>query len=128
MKTRSHLTRIALATALVAALAACSDTTQQQAQEAADKAAAATRQAAADTQAAAQKAAEATTQAAQTAGDAMSATADQAAVAELTWNLNTERNLPVASGVYVYQIEVDGVGTKVDRIAVFIEEERLDNF
>jgi hypothetical protein len=55
-------------------------------------------------------------------------TADQAAVAELTWNLNTEHNLPVASGVYIYQVEVEGVGTKVDRIAVFIEEERLDNF
>lgn len=55
-------------------------------------------------------------------------TSDQMANAEIQWNLNTDRNLPVASGVYIYRIEVDGVGAKTDRIAVFIEKERLDNF
>jgi hypothetical protein len=55
-------------------------------------------------------------------------TPDEQAVATIEWNLNTERNLPVASGVYIYRLEVDGVGTKTDRIAVFIEQERLDNF
>jgi len=29
---------------------------------------------------------------------------------------------------YVYRIDVAGVGGKTDRIAVFIEKERLDNF
>ena len=55
-------------------------------------------------------------------------TSDQMANAEIQWNLNTDRNLPVASGVYIYRIEVEGVGAKTDRLAVFIEKERLDNF
>ena len=55
-------------------------------------------------------------------------TADQMANAEIAWNLNTERNLPIASGIYIYHVDVEGVGSKTDRIAVFIEKERLDNF
>ena len=55
-------------------------------------------------------------------------TADEMAQATLSWDLSTERNLPVASGVYIYRLDVDGVGSKTDRIAVFIEQERLDNF
>lgn len=55
-------------------------------------------------------------------------TADQQANAEIVWNLNTDRNLPVASGVYIYRVDVEGVGSKTDRLAVFIEKERLDNY
>jgi hypothetical protein len=55
-------------------------------------------------------------------------TADEAAIATLNWDLNTERNLPVASGIYVWRLDVEGVGSKTDRLAVFVEEERLDNF
>jgi hypothetical protein len=55
-------------------------------------------------------------------------TADEAAIATLNWDLNTERNLPVASGIYIWRLEVEGVGSKTDRLAVFVEEERLDNF
>ena len=55
-------------------------------------------------------------------------TADEASVATMTWDLNTERNLPVASGIYIWRLDVDGVGSKTDRLAVFTEEERLDNF
>ncbi len=55
-------------------------------------------------------------------------TADEQAVATINWDLNTDRNLPVASGVYIYRVDVDGVGTKTDRLAVFVEQERLDNF
>jgi hypothetical protein len=55
-------------------------------------------------------------------------TADEASVATLTWDLNTERNLPVASGIYIWRLDVDGVGSKTDRLAIFTEEERLDNF
>ncbi|HET9952117.1 MAG TPA: hypothetical protein VFS09_10020 [Candidatus Eisenbacteria bacterium] len=55
-------------------------------------------------------------------------TPDEQAVATINWDLNTDRNLPVASGVYVYRVDVDGVGSKTDRLAVFIEQERLDNF
>ena len=55
-------------------------------------------------------------------------TPDEQAVATINWDLNTDRNLPVASGVYIYRVDVDGVGTKTDRLAVFVEQERLDNF
>jgi hypothetical protein len=55
-------------------------------------------------------------------------TPDEQAVATLQWDLNTDSNLPVASGIYLYRLDVDGVGSKTDRIAVFIEQERLDNF
>ena len=40
----------------------------------------------------------------------------------------TREGLPVASGIYVVRIDVEGVGSKTDRVAVFIEQERLDNF
>jgi len=55
-------------------------------------------------------------------------TPDEQAVATINWDLNTDRSLPVASGVYIYRVDVDGVGTKTDRLAVFVEQERLDNF
>ena len=55
-------------------------------------------------------------------------TADEMSVATLTWDLNTERNLPVASGLYIWRLDVEGVGSKTDRVAIFVEEERLDNF
>ncbi len=46
----------------------------------------------------------------------------------LQWNLENENRLPVASGVYVYTVEVPGAGTHTGRVAVFIEKERLQNF
>ena len=55
-------------------------------------------------------------------------TADEASRAEIIWDLNSDNRLPVGSGVYIYRVEVEGVGSKTDRIAVFIEKERLDNF
>ncbi len=55
-------------------------------------------------------------------------TADAMARAEIVWNLNTENNLPVASGVYIYRVDVQGAGSKTDRLAVFVERERLDNY
>jgi len=48
--------------------------------------------------------------------------------AEIIWDLNTDNRLPVGSGIYIYRVEAEGVGAKTDRIAVFIEKERLDNF
>jgi hypothetical protein len=55
-------------------------------------------------------------------------TADQMAEAEIRWDLNTDRALPVGSGLYIYRVDVDGVGSKTDRMAIFIEKERLDNY
>jgi hypothetical protein len=51
----------------------------------------------------------------------------------LEWNLLTDRQLPVASGVYIYHIEGKdaagkSVGTVTGRVAVFIEKERLNTF
>ena len=53
---------------------------------------------------------------------------DDMSKAEIVWDLNTDNRLPVGSGVYIYRIDVQGVGSKTDRLAVFIEKERLDNF
>lgn len=56
-------------------------------------------------------------------------TADDMARAEISWDLTTDRRLPVASGVYIYRVDVEGFKeSKTDRLAVFIERERLDNF
>ena len=36
--------------------------------------------------------------------------------------------LPVGSGVYIYQVEAPGVGQTSGRMIVFMEKERLNNF
>jgi hypothetical protein len=56
------------------------------------------------------------------------ASGDDMSSAQITWDLNTNRNLPVASGIYIARIDVDGVGSKTLRVAIFVEQERLDNF
>ena len=45
----------------------------------------------------------------------------------LSWDLLTENRLPVASGVYIYHIEVPGAGSTVGRMVVFMEKERLNS-
>lgn len=37
---------------------------------------------------------------------------------DVFWNLRTEENIEVAYGVYVYVVEVPGVGTKIDKFAL----------
>jgi hypothetical protein len=44
------------------------------------------------------------------------------------WDLRNEGNVPVASGMYIAFIEVDGVGEKILKLAVFMPEERLEFF
>jgi len=53
---------------------------------------------------------------------------DDMSKAEIVWDLNTDNRLPVGSGIYIYRVDVAGVGGKTGRLAVFIEKERLDNF
>jgi len=53
---------------------------------------------------------------------------DDMTTSQVTWDLNTENRLPVASGIYIARIEVAGVGDTTLRVAVFVEQERLDNF
>ena len=45
-----------------------------------------------------------------------------------TWDVLTENQLPVGSGVYIYQIDAPGVGQTHGRMIVFMEKERLNNF
>ena len=47
---------------------------------------------------------------------------------QINWDLNTENRLPVESGIYIARIEVAGIGATTLRVAVFVEQERLDNF
>ena len=53
---------------------------------------------------------------------------DDMSSSQITWDLNTDNGIPVASGVYIARIEVPGIGATTLRVAVFIEQERLDNF
>jgi hypothetical protein len=46
----------------------------------------------------------------------------------LEWNLLTDNELPVASGVYIFHVEAPGVGSTFGRMVVFMEKERLNNF
>ena len=42
------------------------------------------------------------------------------------WDLRNQRDVPVASGMYLVYIEIDGVGGKALKLAIFQPEERLD--
>ncbi len=44
------------------------------------------------------------------------------------WNLQNESDLPVASGIYIYHIEIPNVGEKTGKMAIFMPQERLDTF
>lgn len=46
----------------------------------------------------------------------------------LRWDLENEYQLPVASGIYVYHVDVPNVGTKIGKLAVFSPNERLDTY
>jgi len=46
----------------------------------------------------------------------------------LQWDLKNEYQLPVASGIYVYHVEVPGLGNKVGKMAIFAPNERLDTY
>jgi hypothetical protein len=43
----------------------------------------------------------------------------------LEWDVKTTNNLPVASGIYIYYIEAEGLGSKTGKMAIFTEKERL---
>jgi hypothetical protein len=46
----------------------------------------------------------------------------------MKWDLKNHNELPVASGIYVFHVEIPGVGEKVGKIAVFSPNERLDTY
>ena len=45
----------------------------------------------------------------------------------LQWDVSNENRLPVASGIYIYQIDVPNAGSTTGRLVVFMEKERLQN-
>ncbi len=53
---------------------------------------------------------------------------DDASTAIATWNVQTQENLPVASGIYIYVVDAPGFGTKIGKMAVFTEDEVLEVF
>jgi hypothetical protein len=46
----------------------------------------------------------------------------------LTWDLQTENQLPIGSGVYIFHVDAPGVGQHTGRVVVFVEKERLNSF
>lgn len=51
-----------------------------------------------------------------------------ASTSVLEWDLQTQNALPVGSGVYIFHVEVPGVGDYTGRVVVFMEKERLNSF
>ena len=50
---------------------------------------------------------------------------DDASTSIASWDLLTERRLPVASGIYIYVVDAPGFGQKIGKIAVLVESEVL---
>ncbi len=46
----------------------------------------------------------------------------------LEWDLETENQIPVGSGVYIFHVDAPGAGTTTGKFIVFMEKERLNNF
>jgi hypothetical protein len=46
----------------------------------------------------------------------------------VTWDLFTENQLPIGSGVYIFHVDAPGVGQYTGRVVVFMEKERLNSF
>jgi hypothetical protein len=46
----------------------------------------------------------------------------------MQYDLKNEYELPIASGIYVYHVNVKGIGTKVGKLAIFAPNERLDTY
>jgi hypothetical protein len=47
---------------------------------------------------------------------------------EYIWDLKTDQGLWVASGIYVWLIEAEGLGSRFGKMAIFTEVEQLNNF
>ena len=45
-----------------------------------------------------------------------------------TWNMMNANGYPIASGVYIVHIKVDGVGEKIMKLAIVTEEEFIDTY
>jgi hypothetical protein len=62
------------------------------------------------------------------AGDLIRTLQKNDATSQISWDLLTDRGLPVGSGIYLFHVDAPGVGTKVGKVAIFLEKERLNTF
>ncbi len=46
----------------------------------------------------------------------------------LQWDMKNEYELPVASGIYIFHVDAEGIGEKIGKIAIFTPNERLDTW
>ncbi|MFQ5454094.1 MAG: hypothetical protein ACE5D6_07895, partial [Candidatus Zixiibacteriota bacterium] len=53
---------------------------------------------------------------------------DDATTSTAEWDVQTENQLPIASGIYIYIVEAPGFGEKVGKMAIFTEVEVLKRF
>ncbi len=44
------------------------------------------------------------------------------------WNLMNEKDIPIASGFYIYHVDAPGIGSTFGKMAIFLEKERLNTF
>lgn len=44
------------------------------------------------------------------------------------WDVQNFEGIPIASGIYIYVVDAPGYGQKTGKVAVFTEEEQLDNY
>jgi hypothetical protein len=47
---------------------------------------------------------------------------------QISWDLLTDKGLPVASGIYLFHVDAPNVGTKTGKVAIFMEKERLNTY
>lgn len=47
---------------------------------------------------------------------------------EWPWNVENRFGVPLASGVYLYVVEAEGMGQKIGKMAIFTEAEQLDRY
>jgi hypothetical protein len=53
---------------------------------------------------------------------------DDASTSILEWNLLNEKEIPIASGFYIWHVDAPGIGSKFGKMAIFLEKERLNTF
>jgi len=47
---------------------------------------------------------------------------------QISWDLLTDKGLPVASGIYLFHVDAPNIGTKTGKVAIFMEKERLNTY
>ena len=62
------------------------------------------------------------------AGDQIRTIQKNDSSSQLTWDLLTDNQLPVSSGIYIFNVDAPGAGHTTGKVAIFMEKERLNNF